>query len=101
MPYFHIDAEAYSMGTVGNDIEELHQFDENIQIGRYFYEKSVITLNDKDSHFVHLLRHNKEWVFYDGMDRSRNSRLFKDIKSRYSHCKITCIDYTLVPSSGV
>ena len=100
MPYFHIDAEGYDTFCT-NDLTELDSFDETFQIGRYVYEKSAITFNENNSHFVSLIRHNNEWVYYDGIDATKVSRLSKDIKSRYSTYRIVAFDYMLVPSSAV
>jgi hypothetical protein len=98
MPYFHIDAEGYSIdGDNANDISELEEFPENFQIGRYLYTKAGITFNRNNNHFVSLIRHNQEWVYYDGILSHTTSRLFKDIKEQYSQYKIVSLDYVVVP----
>ena len=103
MPYFHIDAEGYDGMDFGpnlnaNDYSEIESFPENFQIGRYTYEKAGMTFNKRNSHFISLIRHNGQWVFYDGLLATKPSRLLKDIKELYSDYKIASIDYVVVPS---
>jgi len=99
MPYFHIDAEGYCVGNNNtNDISELELFPENFQIGRHLYVKAGMTFNRNNSHFVNLIRHHGEWVFYDGLMAAKRSRLFKDVKENYLEYKIVSFDYVLSPS---
>jgi hypothetical protein len=101
MPYFHIDAEAYSIGFENaNYTQELDRFPENFQIGTAIYTKAGITFNQNNLHFVNVIRHNKEWVYYDGIRSDKRSRFFKDIKETYSNYRIVSFDYVVVPSAS-
>ena len=81
-----------------NDYSELERFFENFQIGRYTYVRAGMTFKKRNNHFVSLLRHNGQWVFYDGIIATKPSRLLKDIKELYSDYKIASIDYVVVPT---
>lgn len=102
MPYFHIDAEGYTLGDAadGNDITELESFPLNFQIDNDHYIRGGITFNADNVHFVNLIWHTKEWVYFDGIQRTRQSRLFKDIKENYKNFKIVSFDYLLVPRAS-
>ena len=56
-----------------------------------------MTFNKNNNHFVSLIRHNGQFVFYDGILASKPSRLLKDIRELYSDYKIASIDYVVVP----
>ena len=81
-----------------NDYSELERFPENFQIGRYTYVRAGMTFKKRNNHFVSLLRHNGQWVFYDGIIATKPSILLKDIKELYSDYKIASIDYVVVPT---
>jgi hypothetical protein len=100
MPYFHIDAEGYDgMDFDANtaDYSELDRFPDNFQIGRWTYVRAGMTFSKNNNHFVSLIRHNGQWVFYDGLMATKPSRLLKDIRELYLDFKVASIDYVVVP----